>query len=778
MEICRKLPVSECSASDWVVGLDINGNNSLDDPIVNFDVNNNGIVNNPTATPPSVDPGDVERNIKANQLGYALTTQNLINGSITALKNIPSISRVTTSLGGVKTDRDLLGAGTTAKPPLLASDQRYARRVAFARNQFDELALTATGTPSGTNHTAQPLGISSGTPSCNNLVKVNVTAGLITGGAYNSSGCSYPDGIPVTAANYGSPDPNSNALWFRTTNDITGNPVLGDQNNLSDPTIAYRPDRPLYYRPPFDATELLLLPNVAFSPTVADISNNVNSINGVISALNGGSGPYPLNATLPYSPSRPSTNRPLSAFAAYFLPPTSTPPQCSNPTLPAQVALSSCSTTNYNISSSAQTDITNAISGLNNLTGGLTWPPTATQPNPGSNDPATITINASTSTNLNVYKLPSNATPNNINNNAINSNGTTITLNGNRDSVFVFQVGSVAPTFNGVTLLLNGVDPNNVFWGFYDKGFAFSSTNKLAGNFLGSGTITSGGTTPSLAVAGRLLGFANTAIPTGLTLYPMTSQNQPLLAPVLQLHLTTAQDPTNPATGKPTNTTPSTSSQVENTLWLAKASKAPNASNNDPTFNLVAAGGDTPNRPGFQTVGEFNGGLHNFVRFLENWRNKNNYINGSFIQFKRSAYATAPFQPNFNGGTVTNTPTSLTGGILGYPQLSPTGVGPVGGSAFGRENYYVEPIRNWGFDVGQLSQYPDLFSQRFTTPPAGDPNQFYREVGKDDPWVQALLCAGVGQGSPQAGFTYGSAYASTNTTTPPSGITCPALSKY
>ncbi|MDY6898904.1 MAG: hypothetical protein SWZ49_12625, partial [Cyanobacteriota bacterium] len=64
-----------------------------------------------------------------------------------------------------------------------------------------------------------------------------------------------------------------------------------------------------------------------------------------------------------------------------------------------------------------------------------------------------------------------------------------------------------------------------------------------------------------------------------------------------------------------------------------------------------------------------------------------------------------------------------------------------GGTTLGRTPFYSPPSRNWGFDVALLTQLPDLFSQRFTAPPNGDPNEFYREVSRDDSWVSTLLCA-------------------------------------
>jgi hypothetical protein len=55
--------------------------------------------------------------------------------------------------------------------------------------------------------------------------------------------------------------------------------------------------------------------------------------------------------------------------------------------------------------------------------------------------------------------------------------------------------------------------------------------------------------------------------------------------------------------------------------------------------------------------------------------------------------------------------------------------------------FYFPPTREWGYDVGLLSQTPDLFSRRIALPEAGTPNEFFREVSRDDPWVRGLLCA-------------------------------------
>ncbi|MEM1393440.1 MAG: hormogonium polysaccharide biosynthesis protein HpsA [Cyanobacteria bacterium P01_H01_bin.150] len=169
--------------------------------------------------------------------------------------------------------------------------------------------------------------------------------------------------------------------------------------------------------------------------------------------------------------------------------------------------------------------------------------------------------------------------------------------------------------------------------------------------------------------------------------------------------------------------------------WLQKAVST--------ETNLIFAQGDTPGRPT-----ESNGGLENFVRYLEDWNGQNHQALGSFIQFRRSSYATAPWQAftaNYNNGTSSNPErgytSSNTGTIFGYTQGYMITVNNDSGKNFGRTPFYIQPNRLWGFDVGLLTQLPDLFSQRFTAPPNGEPSEFYREVSRDDKWVSTLLCA-------------------------------------
>lgn len=146
------------------------------------------------------------------------------------------------------------------------------------------------------------------------------------------------------------------------------------------------------------------------------------------------------------------------------------------------------------------------------------------------------------------------------------------------------------------------------------------------------------------------------------------------------------------------------------------------------TFNLIIASGDAPTRDN-----ETNGGLPNFARFIENWTGKEAQISGSFIQFKRSAYATGPFMP-----IIDRTKATLTK-FGNPPSADPRPYRADNNN--GRTAQYMPPNRVYGFDVALLSQSPDLFAAKFTLPSTQPPDQYFREVGKDDHWIQTLLCA-------------------------------------
>ncbi|MDM3856960.1 MAG: hormogonium polysaccharide biosynthesis protein HpsA [Aphanizomenon gracile PMC649.10] len=146
------------------------------------------------------------------------------------------------------------------------------------------------------------------------------------------------------------------------------------------------------------------------------------------------------------------------------------------------------------------------------------------------------------------------------------------------------------------------------------------------------------------------------------------------------------------------------------------------------TFNAIFATGDSPGRS-TATVNEDNGGLHNFVRFLESWSGNTVSISGAFMQVKKSAYATGSFATSL----------SNTSNLL-YPGAGNT-VGNISGSNIVGTPWYSAPTRLWGYDVALLSQSPDLFASKLVLTPNSLPNEYYREVSRDDPWVTTLLCA-------------------------------------
>jgi hypothetical protein len=214
---------------------------------------------------------------------------------------------------------------------------------------------------------------------------------------------------------------------------------------------------------------------------------------------------------------------------------------------------------------------------------------------------------------------------------------------------------------------------------------------------------------------------------------PSNRNQQPLLMPVLQIHATDSV---------PTAGVLLPGRIVEDTQWLLPVPASPDTQE----FNLILGSGDVPSRKivgAASATGEFNGGLQNLPRFIENWRDGKvtTKIIGSFIQLNRSAYSTAPFLSRLANSlprsafcpTTVGTCSLATGW---YPDSYKTSNG--GGSL----PFFSPPGRNWGFDVGILSQPPDLFTQRFTAPSTQTkPAEFFREVPRNDEWVETLMCA-------------------------------------
>ncbi|NEP20874.1 hormogonium polysaccharide biosynthesis protein HpsA [Moorena sp. SIO3I6] len=209
---------------------------------------------------------------------------------------------------------------------------------------------------------------------------------------------------------------------------------------------------------------------------------------------------------------------------------------------------------------------------------------------------------------------------------------------------------------------------------------------------------------------------------------------QPMLVPALQVHSLTAQPRIN-QNGFPI--IQSECVEIEEG-WTQRANE------DGETFNLVIASGDSPPSPQ-----ENNGGLANFVRYLENWQQPGGTcgepkgiparISGSLIQFKRSAYDTAPFWHGPQDAPNINVPSRFGYEIDQDDRANGSFMPYATGN--GKLPYYMAPQRRYGFDVALLTQLPDLFSGLFTTPPAGDPDEFFREVSRDDRWVKTLLCA-------------------------------------
>jgi hypothetical protein len=329
-----------------------------------------------------------------------------------------------------------------------------------------------------------------------------------------------------------------------------------------------------------------------------------------------------------------------------------------------------------------------------------------------------------------------------------------------------------------VTVRLNGVAANNVFW-VADRGMAITDEpHELVGNFIGGGFLTLGNP-PTIKAKGvltqprlkgvRFLGFLVFEAPDFGTATAMTTTDEPLLVPVLQLH--------SPSGTPSANLGTAFGSDKLNNEWLQHATTPT-------TFNAVLIMGDSPSRPIPGSESEYGGGLPNFPRFLEAWEQSETdagtavnplaaRIRGGFIQFFRSKYASAPFEAISDR----TKDTSLffdapAGGEPDYMKISSdNGFVYRGGASFRKAPFYRPPTRQWGYDVGLLFQTPDLFSRRFATPSAGTPNEYYREVGRDDKWVQALLCAA----EPKAGGQFDYSLGEDNPDLPPN---CPQKGEY
>jgi hypothetical protein len=577
-------------------------------------------------------------------------------------------------------------AGTTARPPA-PKLQRFARRVAFKRNPGGQIALTPNG---------------SSTPT---VVPIGIKSDKITPYPYRGTGSSD------------TPDKKGNSLWFAGTWDANDPWSYGKWRYDNNKRLAY-----LNFTPA-DETEEFILPDVLPASLRNRLTGTEKTVMDTVSNALNGSAETPT-ATYPYF-----TGNDDSSDYIFCIGGTDTTGRGRS--------------SDYLFTSK----VTNDCPKLGDIK-------TAREQLIGLAKTG-VDIDASTAQTLtadrpvNVYEITA---ANNI------LSGKTIELDkGNQDDpIFVFQAkGTKRLTFDNVTLTIKGVNPNNIFW-VSDRGVAFDKSNGnnvLAGNFIGETTVNPdlaatpvipldedsnldlnvGASTSNTTkiVGGRFLGFTGTIYDRSVTpvktirsndlsaiggveVTAITGQYQPVLAPVLQIH-----------TAK--GTTFDSGDNVNKTNWMQQAKNS--------IFNVIFAAGNTPPRSG-----EADGGLANFPRYIENWlpdnSTQNARINGSIMEFDRSKYATAPFLPVLSTG--------LKAKPFDYPQEYKSG------NSGGRIPYTEPPNRLYGFDVGLLSQLPDLFSSRFTAPPAGEPDEFFREVSREDDWVQALLCARTADGDHQA----------------------------
>jgi type II secretory pathway pseudopilin PulG len=130
--------------------------------------------------------------------------------------------------------------------------------------------------------------------------------------------------------------------------------------------------------------------------------------------------------------------------------------------------------------------------------------------------------------------------------------------------------------------------------------------------------------------------------------------------------------------------------------------------------NAVAVSGVLPSR-----LDQTAGGMHNFLRLNELWRNTDLFFSGSMIQLNYSTYATGPFlQHSFEPPDLVADPTFVRG-----------------------FDYYFPPNRRFGYDVGlQIARRPGPVSSRFQFP-SNTRTEFLRELDPQDPYVRRLRCA-------------------------------------
>lgn len=674
MEVCTKLPVSECSANDWYV--------------------------NP------------ETNLKASD---------------------PTVIGAAFNISTHK-------AGTTAT--LAAADyRRYPRRIAVLRRTDGTSRLIFTDSTNKSNPI--PIGINS-TGNITPYPYQDYSNGATTYNAYNSSTNNKPR--------------NSNStLWYRTSSDAND-----PTNRIDRSTDRYGKNFPLQY---LAGSGLLLPDTVCVKKTETPGSTEkVGSLvacpdppswNSTIANLNLPSSDKASGyATCIFSNSKNAANKKYKTNEDVF-------------DITPKVA---CPGNNADTST-----VSGVITGTRDILSALTSPlPSGSLTSAGG----TLTANAD----VNVYTLPGGF-----------NNNVTITLKNTTsypNPVFVLKAsggsfefgsnscGSMPPTnCNGVRVVLEGVEANNVFWILDTANVKFHDVNtavqvnaaippgtlwghQIKGTVFGKASMHMGNNTE---IEGRLLGNSNAVQFTNggtSNITAIVSSDQPLFIPVLQIHSPQG------IPGDSTTNLPDDGKIEEKWTQLVTAATS--------QFNAAFVAGNMPSRPE-----EKPDDFENFVRFLESWRDPSSFsqkrnmkIQGSFIQLKRSTYATGSAAAVLNKRKTPGNAAYNTGemSVFNYKYTAYKN-DETGDDKHTNETPYIEaPNRLWGFDVAILSQPSDLFSERFSTLPTAPPNEYFRQVGRDDLWVQYLLC-GAEDPDGDGDYSY-----SIDSSERPS--VCPALEEY
>jgi type II secretory pathway pseudopilin PulG len=685
MEACTKRPISTCGPQDWL------------------------LAQNPTPVAPNSSEelrvGDAKETALGPITPIKIDTFNLATN--------PSPNPAFASNN----------AGTTAQPPT-GVFQISARRVAFKRDKYGALIPDVSSCTTAAD-LVNPNNCSKATP-----IGVNTTSTVEV--PYKSDA----PVLPTVAAD------KKNALWYWTTLDKTEPSIKGFSYNYDNTKSN------LYYLP-FDTEAVserqFLLPGLPEFPAVMGISPV--GINGTSATVDDASD----FAVFTISGGACKASKAYDAIAAL-----------NNPARTINCAAS-----------------TQAASGMGNLWTGLRNPAlTNIQPVisvqslslPAETEPPTLPTPVpplKANAKVNIYNLP--APPAYLTNASVLTNvEITLDRNGQDNPIFVFRTDYNLAFLNAVKIKLKGVDPNNIFWvpkeGTLIWGRNETDTadigHELVGNFIGGDTgafIITKKKDPTFAQVttldkpiingGRIFRYnqtPGTLTPQAMT--AMTTTAQPLLVPMLQLHSPQGTPADDIATALGTQS-------INLNYWVQRVDKTKTQ-----TYNAVFIMGDSPVRPitnpSSQNKGEGSGGLGNFPRFLEAWESPNTNeaaaaqdpaktdIKGSFYQFKKSVFASAPFEAVDD--------TSMDNSLFfdgSQPDYNKNNTAPFddyrykGGAQTRKAPYYRAPGRQWGYDVGLLSQTPDLFSRRFASPTAGTPNEYFRQVNRDDPWIQTLLCA-------------------------------------